>query len=87
MLLILLLLVPLVGIFVISTISFKEKNPLLVLSQIKTVALSTSLINLLLSLLLVPLVGTLSEKIAFFAYLEKDIFMYYYHYNVIRILL
>ena len=51
MLLILLLLIPLIGIFIISTVSYgtEEKNSSSTLVQIKTIALSTSLINLVLS--------------------------------------
>lgn len=53
MLLILLLLIPLIGIFIISTISYNasEREYLLNLKQIKVIALCTSIINLFVSLI------------------------------------
>lgn len=51
MLLILLLLVPLIGIFTVSTISFNKENYSSSLTQVKFIALFTSVINLFISLI------------------------------------
>ena len=53
MLLISLLFIPLIGIFIISTITYnsEDKSSLTTLKQIKVIALSTSIINLFISLI------------------------------------
>lgn len=67
MLLILLLLIPLIGIFIISTISYNanEKEYFSNLKQIKFIALSTSIVNLLLSLIVFMLFNFSNNQFQF----------------------
>ena len=51
MLLVLLLLVPLIGVFVVCTMSYNVEHSVSALRQIKFTALSTSIINLLIALI------------------------------------
>ena len=66
MLLILLLLIPLIGIFIVSTLSYDtEKNSVLVLRQIKFTALSTSVINLFVALIVFMVFNFSSNEFQF----------------------
>ena len=67
MLLILLLLIPLIGIFIISTISYNVngKEYFSSLKQIKFIALSTSIVNLLLSLIVFMLFNFSNNQFQF----------------------
>lgn len=70
MLLITLLLIPLIGIFIISTISYSENGQISSLhndssKQIKVIALSTSIINLFVSLLVFILFNFSSNQFQF----------------------
>ena len=68
MLLITLLLIPLIGIFIISTISYSENGNVSSLhqsKQIKVIALSTSIINLFVSLIVFILFNFSSNQFQF----------------------
>jgi NADH:ubiquinone oxidoreductase subunit 4 (subunit M) len=68
MLLILLLLTPLMGIFMISTVSYSSKGEgysLTALKQIKIIGLSTSIVNFFISLLVFMLFNLSSNQFQF----------------------
>ena len=81
MLLIFLLLIPLIGIFMISIVSYgpkEESNSLSSIKQIKVIALSASILNLFVSLIVFMLFNFSSNQFQFVQEYHKLSSFYFY---------